>query len=147
MLLKKEIKDDKIVSLYKSSNIASSTYDQSNNELIVVFKTGGQYLYEGVSVTDYTRFEIDESQGKVLISHIIKYPFKKLDNVDTQPINQEIEETYNALKENEKKESYCKIIDLCNDILTHSTPNPTSLIDCRDAIVNYLDKYHKLVNI
>jgi hypothetical protein len=48
-------------------------------------------LYEGVSKTDYTRFETAESQGSVLNTHIKKYPTTKLDPIDTTEILKEVE--------------------------------------------------------
>jgi hypothetical protein len=44
-----------------------------------------------VSNTDYTRFEIAESQGSVLNTHIKKYSTEKLDNVDVSEILKEVE--------------------------------------------------------
>lgn len=99
MLLKKQEKNNLVEVTYASSTICTSTYDKTTKDLIVVFKTGGQYKYKNVSETDYTRFELADSQGGVLNTHIKKYPFEKLDKVDTTSILKEITD----LKDSERK--------------------------------------------
>lgn len=91
MILKRQEKDGNIKAMYSSSNVCASTYNKTSQELTIIFNNGGQYLYEGVSLTDYTRFEMADSQGKVINSHIKKYTFTKLDAVDTKVILNEIE--------------------------------------------------------
>lgn len=90
MILKKQEKNEKVKAIYSSSNICASTYDKDTKSLVIIFNNGGQYLYEGVSLTDYTRFESADSQGIVMNSHIKKHPFTKLDKVDTTAILTEI---------------------------------------------------------
>ena len=90
MLLKTQEQDNKTKSIYASSNICASVYDKSTNALTILFNNGGQYLYEGVTNTDYTRFEMADSQGVVFNSHIKKYPFQKLDKVDVKDILVEV---------------------------------------------------------
>ena len=92
MILKKQEKNGKIKAMYSSSNICASIYDTTTNELTLIFNNGGQYKYTGVSNTDYMRFEIADSQGSVMNTHIKKYPFTKLDKVDTTEILKEVEE-------------------------------------------------------
>ena len=75
MLLKTQEQDNKKKSIYASSNICASIYDKSTSALTILFNNGGQYVYEGVTNTDYTRFEMADSQGAVFNSHIKKYPF------------------------------------------------------------------------
>lgn len=91
MILKRQEKNGKIKAMYSSSNICASVFDTTNNDLTLIFSHGGQYLYEGVSKTDYTRFETAESQGSVLNTHIKKYPTSKLDPIDTTDILKEVE--------------------------------------------------------
>jgi hypothetical protein len=91
MVLKRQEKNGKIKAMYSSSNICASVFDTTNNNLTLIFSHGGQYLYEGVSKTDYTRFETAESQGSVLNTHIKKYPTSKLDPIDTTDILKEVE--------------------------------------------------------
>jgi hypothetical protein len=96
MLLKKQETDNKTKSIYESSNICASVYDKSTNALTIIFNNGGQYLYEGVTPGDYLRFEMADSQGAVFNSHLKKYPFKKLDKVDTKDILVEVNTIKNA---------------------------------------------------
>lgn len=99
MILKRVEKDNKVKAIYSSSNILASTYDKTDNSLTLIFNKGAQYKYPGVSLTDYTRFELAESQGVVLNSHIKKYPFEKLEVIDPAEIVKEI----NTIKESESK--------------------------------------------
>jgi hypothetical protein len=90
MLLKKQTEDGVISAIYSSSNILASKYDTANGNLIITFKVGSQYRYDAVSVADYTRFEIDESQGVIFNTHIKKYPFEKLSPIDVKLLTEEI---------------------------------------------------------
>jgi hypothetical protein len=99
MLLKKQEKDNVTKAIYASSNICGSTYDRTSKNLTIIFNNGGQYLYANVSETDYTRFELADSQGVVFNSHIKKHDFQKLDKVDTSAILTEVSQ----LKDAEKK--------------------------------------------
>jgi len=91
MVLKRQEKEGVIKAIYSSSNICASVYNTVTNELTIIFKHGGQYKYKDVSKTDYTRFEIAESQGSVLNTHIKKYTADKLDNVNVTEILKEVE--------------------------------------------------------
>jgi len=86
MILKKQEKDGLVKAMYDSSNIIASIYNSKNNDLEIVFKSGTKYRYSNVSKSDYMRFEIDESQGKIFNSHIKKYDATKLENVDITKI-------------------------------------------------------------
>lgn len=99
MLLKKQENNNVTKAIYSSSNICASTYDKSSKDLTLIFTTGGQYRYSNVSETDYTRFELADSQGVIFNSHIKKYDFEKLDKVDPNLILLEV----NQLKDAEKK--------------------------------------------
>lgn len=99
MLLKKQESDNKIKSIYASSNICASIYDKSNSSLTIIFNNGGQYIYEGVTSGDYLRFEMADSQGAVFNSHLKKYSFQKLDKVDVKDILVEV----NSIKTAEDK--------------------------------------------
>lgn len=98
MLLKKQENNNVTKAVYASSNVCASTYDKNTRDLTIIFNNGGQYKYPNVSETDYTRFELADSQGVVLNSHIKKYAFEKLDKVDTSAILAEITELKNAEK-------------------------------------------------
>lgn len=91
MLIKKQEKDNTIKAMYQSSTILASIYDKNKSDLTIIFSKGSQYKYPGVSNTDYTRFELAESQGTVLNTHIKKYSFEKLDAIDPSIIVKEIE--------------------------------------------------------
>lgn len=91
MILKKQEKDNLIKAMYSSSNILASIYDKEKNDLTLIFNKGSQYKYPGVSNTDYTRFEIAESQGAVFNTHIKKYAFEKLADIDPALILKDIE--------------------------------------------------------
>jgi hypothetical protein len=92
MILKREQVETTVKAIYHSSNICASIYDKISKNLIIIFNNGGQYKYNNVSETDYTRFEIAESQGLVLNSHIKKYGFEKLNKVDVSELLKEVQE-------------------------------------------------------
>ncbi len=97
MILKKQEKDNKIKAMYSSSNICASIFDKTTKDLVIIFNNGGQYKYPSIETTDYTRFEIAESQGAVFNTHIKKYTnFEKLDKVDVSLILKEVEELKQA---------------------------------------------------
>lgn len=109
MILKRQEKDNKIKAMYSSSTILASTFDTLTNDLTIIFKNGGHYKYASVSNTDYTRFELADSQGTVLNSHIKKYTFEKLQPVDTTIIIKEIEEM-KALDDKATAEKVTKVV-------------------------------------
>lgn len=127
MILKKQEKNGKIKAMYSSSNICASIYDTTTNELTLIFNNGGQYKYTGVSNTDYMRFEIADSQGSVMNTHIKKYPFTKLDKVDTTEILKEVAE-------------------LSKDVEPKVTPE-MAIKQMLGAMTEILDKYIKNGNI
>jgi hypothetical protein len=91
MLLEKQIKGDVVISHYNSSNLLVSEYNQLKKDLIITFKDGSVYKYENVPATDYMRFEMADSQGKILNSLIKpKYPFTRIDDVDSDAIKLKI---------------------------------------------------------
>ena len=92
MILKKQEKNGKVKAMYSSSNICASVYDTENGDLTLIFNNGGQYMYTGVPKTDYMRFEMADSQGSVMNTHIKKYPTTKLDKVDTAEILKEVQD-------------------------------------------------------
>lgn len=90
--------DGKVQCLYKSSNILMSEWDEKEKTLIVTFNHGVPYLYSKVDPKDYLRFEIDESQGKVLNAKIKKYDCTKLDKVDVSEMKGRLNEILNKGK-------------------------------------------------
>jgi hypothetical protein len=110
MILKKVEKGDEVKAIYKSSNVLASKYNKKTSELTVTFNRGSVYTYAGVPAKDYTRFEIAESQGKILNSTIKKYEFTKGEDIDPAKIIQEVEKH----QEEELKgieESIIKVMD------------------------------------
>ena len=141
MLLKTQEQDNKTKSIYASSNICASIYDKSTSALTILFNNGGQYVYEGVSITDYTRFEMADSQGAVFNSHIKKYPFQKLDKIDVKDILVEVTKIQGA--EDKAKIDYAVkvMIDQMKAVITYydTTSDVESglLSRAKDAIAAY----------
>ena len=117
MLLKKQIKENLTKVLYDSSNILASTYDTTTHDLIIIFKTGTQYRYGNVSTSDYTRFEIAESQGIVFNTHIKKYTSEKLESVDITQILNEAVKIKTAEEEELAKGKRLQLITLMKEII------------------------------
>lgn len=119
MLVKTLNENGLIKTTYSSSNIVASTYDKVSKELIITFSNGGQYKYYDVSLTDYTRFEMADSQGAVHNTHIKKYKYESLGKIDVSALITEI----NDLKENQKKQlledSAIVMVHKLQTILTH----------------------------
>ena len=107
MLVKRNEKGTVIECLFSSSNVLSSKYDKATQELTVVFNAGTQYRYKGVRMTDYTRFEMSDSQGKELNGRIKLYPVDKLENVNTTALVREIHEYAPKRNEKRRKATYC----------------------------------------
>ena len=117
MLLKKQIKENLTKVLYDSSNILASTYDTTTHDLIIIFKAGTQYRYGNVSTSDYTRFEIAESQGIVFNTHIKKYTSEKLESVDITQILNEAVKIKTAEEEELAKGKRLQLITLMKEII------------------------------
>ncbi len=141
MILKRQEKDNLVKAIYSSSNICASTYDKTTKNMVVIFAKGGQYQYNGVSEADYLRFEVADSQGAVMNTHIKKYPFTKLADVDTKTIINEVV-TLKAAEEKIKIDAAAfNIVDKMRAIVTYydTTGNlETGLLDkSKDAIAAY----------
>ena len=104
MLRKKIEKGDLTKCIYESSTILASTYNKETKDLTIIFTKGGSYTYASVKGTDYLRFETDESQGRILNSHIKQYTFIKNENVDVEPIKAQLETAINEDKAKIAKE-------------------------------------------
>lgn len=81
---------------FDSSNIKYSEcldYDNKLKTLNVVFNNGTQYEYTEVNTQDYLFFRDSPSQGKALNEYIKgkNYSYKKIENVDIETINNELE--------------------------------------------------------
>jgi hypothetical protein len=116
MILRRDVKGNLVTAYYNSSNILSSIYDTNNKTLEVVFKRGARYLYENVDNVDYMRFELADSQGQVLNSHIKKYTFSKLDTIESK----KLEEDVDKFKELEIQNVVTGVIDRLLNIISSS---------------------------
>jgi hypothetical protein len=98
MVLIKHEENGAIECLYDSSNILGSKYIVNEKKLAIIFNSGRQYVYEGVTFTDYSKFEGSESQGKLLHTLIKKYSYSQSkDIVDVQPLVEQIVEIKKTL--------------------------------------------------
>jgi len=98
MVLIKHEENGSIECLYDSSNILGSKYIVNEKKLAIIFNSGRQYVYEGVTLIDYNRFEGGESQGKLLHSVIKKYSYSQSKElVDVTPLVEQIEEFKSTL--------------------------------------------------
>ena len=78
-ITKQEIKGTKIINEVNSSNMSRTEYDMEDKTMIVEFKNGTRYVYEGVPHEIYAEFRLAESQGKYFTQKISKtYKTKKL---------------------------------------------------------------------
>jgi predicted hydrocarbon binding protein len=90
LISRKEIDGYIIEALYESSNIVFSRYNKNTNDLDVVFKSGVEYTYKNVASSDYSMFEMAESQGKILNKRIKSYEAVKNGVVDVELLKEQI---------------------------------------------------------
>jgi len=63
-----------------SSNLDQVGYDAARLQLIVVFKSGAAYRYDGVPPDCYERLLQADSKGKFFMAHVRNvFPFTRLD--------------------------------------------------------------------
>jgi hypothetical protein len=63
-----------------SSNLDQVGYDAARLQLIVVFKSGAAYRYDGVPSDCYERLLQADSKGKFFMAHVRNaFPFTRLD--------------------------------------------------------------------
>ena len=81
MAVKSEkIDGTKIINEIESSNVTNSVYDTATKKLLVTFKNGTQYEYEGVPHQIYTKFRMAESQGSFFNKNIARsFEYKKIE--------------------------------------------------------------------
>ena len=150
MVLKRQEKNGKIKAIYSSSNICASVFDTTSNDLTIIFRHGGQYKYKDVSKTDYTRFEIAESQGSVLNTHIKKYATEKLDSVDVTEILKEVDELSSEVKsevtpEMATKELLQTITDVISNYFKNGNITSGSIKTLKENISTYESVKNKTV--
>jgi hypothetical protein len=76
---KEEIIGTKIINEIDSSNLVKTEYDTETKLMVVEFKNGMKYQYDAVPHEVYTRFRMNESQGKFFNTEISKkYKYTKL---------------------------------------------------------------------
>ena len=104
MILKRQENNGIIKAIYSSSTICASIFDSNNRTLIVIFNNGGQYKYNDVTMSDYTRLETADSNGSVFNIHIKKkyLSFEKLENINNANLKQILDEV-NELKIHEER--------------------------------------------
>ena len=61
-----------------SSNIAEGIYDSNSCNLIVVYKNGGRYRYQNVTVEQWNNFKNSDSKGRFINQNIKSKECKKV---------------------------------------------------------------------
>jgi hypothetical protein len=79
---------NQIIQHTESSMIDSSNYNPETNELIVTFKGGSSYSFNGVVTEDYQAFSESESAGKAFNQYIRKYNGLKVE----EPLDENIQQ-------------------------------------------------------
>lgn len=150
MVLKRKEEKNIIKAMYDSSNILASIYNRDTNDLTLIFNKGTQYKYPNVTMTDYTRFELAESQGKVFNSHIKQYVFEKLEEIiDPATFINEIQTLKEAENEALIKAKQLQLISKMSGLLVGvDTANlklftEEQLKPLQEAITNYLTELKK----
>lgn len=142
MILKRVEKDEKIKSIYESSNILASTYEPKTKDLTIIFKRGASYTYKNVDKNDYFRFETADSQGEILNKHIKKYEAIKNDIVDVKKIEDDI----NNVKELEINNFKIEIIDYLQIVVDNWKTNSKLKLEDLDRITSMNIKLKELIN-
>jgi hypothetical protein len=142
MLLKREENNGVVKCIFDSSNILESTYNTSTQELIVTFTSGNRYSYPGVSKTDFMRFEMADSQGKVFNSHIKKYDSTKLTPVDPSKIIAEAHQLYSLEKVAEYNSRRNKLAAGLTQII--NIPNVKTPEDFKENVTTFVTELEKL---
>ena len=146
MILESVEKDGLIEALYESSNIVASCYNKNQKDLTVTFKNGGNYTYQGVSETDYFRFETAESQGKVLNSNLKNYPTLKHESVDVNALIERIKNLKNKELDTILIGIEEKIILFTNDLHSINKKDYDFLEKRLDKISEMITVYKNLKN-
>lgn len=91
MLINRTEQNSVVDALYESSNIISSRYNKTTSELRLIFKSGIEYVYENVTLSDYHKLELSDSQGRAFNKYLRSYKFIKGDKVNIQEVFERIE--------------------------------------------------------
>jgi len=133
MIIKRNEKDEAIIGLYDSTNIISSNYDKNKKELVLIFQNGGRFKYQDVSNSDYYRFEIAESQGKVFHSHIKSHKTEKLSNVNINEYLCEVNDIINTEKNMLVLEKQKQLLPMINKIIEND--NKKQIPELNDIVL------------
>lgn len=142
MLIKKytDNENNKEHSLYNSSNVLASEYNKDTNDLKVIFQNGGHYIYKNVDNTDHARFQLAESQGKVLNQSIKPtYEYIKKDDVDVEDYKKNIEDLIKKEVEQMEKELKELMDDATEDYETNGNFSRRTLNSITTVIKNIKD--------
>lgn len=91
-----------VESVFKSTNILKTVYFADTKKLYITFSRGNTYLYTGVDMEFYMRFEDAESNGKFFHQYIKnKMPFYKEFTYYPNEVQELKELIENKLKEDE----------------------------------------------
>lgn len=148
MILKKQEKGNVIKAMYDSSNILASIYDKETSDLTIIFNKGTQYKYSNVKNTDYTRFELAESQGQIFNSHIKSYSFEKLDVIDPSNILDEVSDIKEAENKAKLKDMSLRLINKLTSCVSAAQANsdmldPDQLTELQAYITVYITESTK----
>lgn len=96
MVIHKHVDEKYIECLYNSTNVLASKYVVTERKLAVIFSSGRQYVYHGVTNVEYRGFEQSDSQGKYIHKTFNNHKSEKADEmVDTSLIKEQIENIKN----------------------------------------------------
>jgi len=140
MIIQREEKDGIVKGFYKSSNVALSEYNKATKDLTITFGYGGVYTYHNVPQKDYHRFELAESQGKVLSSHIKSFTFTKMDAVGKD----EVTNLVNEALESEKLSFTHRIVEIMGEIIENYLQNGKKGLNPK--LMEELDKTRGFLN-
>lgn len=78
-IISESIKGTIIEVVIQSSNLKAAQYDTESKKLLITFNNGSIYEYEDVPWEKFTKFRMNESQGKFFNQNIAKtYKYKKI---------------------------------------------------------------------
>jgi hypothetical protein len=98
MLLETTKINDKVTSIYESTNIYKSVYHLLDNDLFITFNNGSIYKYNNVDLLTFLKMQESESIGKFFFSNIkTKFDFEKIGSEDPKTILKEVENLKNKL--------------------------------------------------
>ena len=85
-IVKREVIDNKVKCLIKSSNLLETVYDPDNKILNITFRSGRVYQYKNIEPKVYQQFELAESHGKIYHKLFKPLPTTRLADIDPNPL-------------------------------------------------------------